>query len=521
MEPSKNLSESSDAANTVAAIDVGATSIRMVIAEVLPDGGLEVLERLQRAVRLGQDTFRRGRLGGQSMRAALTVLKDYRQLLHLYRVERIRAVATSAVREASNADTFLDRIFLATGMHVDVIDTSEESRLTVAAVLRTMNQLPDHDLRETLIANVGGGSTLLTTLQGNEIVTSQGLRLGSIRLQELLVASGDSPQRSAELLRYHIANVVANAQGSLPLKSVSTFVAVGGDARFIIRQIGKPTDSANLVSIDLGEFDSLVDSCQRMTAQELSKRYALPFAEADTLSPALLIYRVLIGQTQAKQMLVSQVSMCDGLVLELARDAIGMEDEALLAGVIHSATSIAEKYRSDLVHGRNVAELAVRLFDELQADHGLGPRHRLLLRVAGLLHEIGSFVSNRSHHKHSEYLIANSEIFGLKRGEIAMVAAISRYHRRSVPRPSHPAYMALPRESRVIVAKLAALLRVADALARGHVPAIKQWRIDRQEDDLIVSVPGSLDLLLKQRALAAKVDLFEDIFGMKVKLEEA
>ena len=136
--------------------------------------------------------------------------------------------------------------------------------------------------------------------------------------------------------------------------------------------------------------------------------------------------------------------------------------------MIHSATAIAEKYHVDLDHARNVAEVAVRLFDLFQPDHGLAPRHRLLLRVAALLHEVGGFVSSRAHHKHSEYLIANSEIFGLNRNEIVLVSQIARYHRRSVPRPSHPAYMALSRESRVVVNKLAALLRVADALIRGH-----------------------------------------------------
>ncbi|MFZ5829304.1 MAG: exopolyphosphatase, partial [Planctomycetota bacterium] len=162
---------------TVAAIDIGSNAIRMVLAEVAPDGHVEVLERLQRAVRLGQDTFRRGRLGGQSMRATLGVLKDFRQLLKLYQVERVRAVATSAVREAANADLFLDRVFLATGLHVEVIDTSEESRLTVSAVCQVLGDLLHADHRETLIADVGGGSTLLTLLRGSEIVTSQSLRL--------------------------------------------------------------------------------------------------------------------------------------------------------------------------------------------------------------------------------------------------------------------------------------------------------------------------------------------------------
>ena len=157
--------------------------------------------------------------------------------------------------------------------------------------------------------------------------------------------------------------------------------------------------------------------------------------------------------------------------------------------MIHSATAIAEKYHVDLDHADNVAEVAVRLFDLFQADHGLGPRHRLLLRVAALLHEVGGFVSSRAHHKHSEYLIANSEIFGLNRNEITLVSQIARYHRRSVPRSSHPTYMALPRESRVVVNKLAALLRVADALIRGHRRRASDIQFQRQGDELIVSLP--------------------------------
>ena len=168
-----------------------------------------------------------------------------------------------------------------------------------------------------------------------------------------------------------------------------------------------------------------------------------------------------------------------------------------------------------------MADLAVRLFDELHAEHGLGPRHRLLLQVAGLLHEVGGFVSSRSHHKHSYYLIANSEIFGLNRDEIAVVAHVARYHRRSGPKPSHPEYMALPRETRVTVNKLAALLRVADALARGHVRHARDLRFERQGDDLVVCIPGVADVLLEERAIAGKGDMFEDIYGMKVRLETA
>jgi exopolyphosphatase/guanosine-5'-triphosphate,3'-diphosphate pyrophosphatase len=508
-------------AKIVAAIDIGSNLLRMVIAEVLPDGQIEVIERLQRAVRLGQDTFRRGRLGAQSMRAAVDVLKDFSKLLKLYHVEKVRAVATSAVREAGNADTFLDRVFMACGLHVEVIDTTEESRLTVSAVRPLLSQALDDGQQEALIADVGGGSTLLTVLHGGEIVTSQSLRLGSIRLQELLDTSDESPERSADLLQYHISNVISTLQAPLALEEVSLFVGLGGDARFVARQVGRPTESPDLVLVESADLDRLVDRCERYAPEDLSRRFGLPFADAETLNPALLVYRTLLKQTRAGRMLVSQISLRDGLLLELAREVTGREDEAVLAGTIHSATALAEKYKADLEHARSVADLAVRLFDELRADHGLGARPRLLLRVAGLVHEVGGFVNIRAHHKHSYYLVSNSEIFGLNRGEILTVAHVARYHRRSPPKPSHPEYMALPRETRVLINKLAAILRVADALARGHGRKMRAARFQRQGDELVVLVPGADDLLLEERAVAVKGDMFEDVYGMKVRLERA
>ena len=519
MEPTPTKAPTSVTAKTVAAIDVGANALRMVIAEVFSDGRIEALERLQRAVRLGQDTFCRGRLGGESMRAAIQVLRDYRQLLDLYKVEKVRAVATSAVREATNGDTFLDRVFMATQLNVEVIDTSEESRLTVSAVRHAVGDALGVNQRKTLIVDVGGGSTLLTLLENGEIDTAQSLRLGSIRLQEVFSTSEESPRRSADLLRQHITNALATLQ-SVPLDEIDSFVAVGGDARFAAREAGVPTESSDLSVIDPAKFDKLVDRCEQYAPEELSKRYGLPFAEAETLNPALLVYQILLHKTKAEQMIVSHVSMRDGLLLELAREVSGKEDAALLMGVIHSATAIAEKYHVDIDHSRNVADVAVQLFDLFQADHGLSSRHRLLLRIGGLLHEIGGFVSSRAHHKHSEYLIANSEIFGLNRSELILVSQIARYHRRSIPRSSHPVYMALSRESRVIVNKLAALVRVADAVIRGHRRRASDIHFQRRGDELIVSLPSGRDMLLEERALESKGDLFEDIFGVKIRLEE-
>lgn len=504
----------------VAAVDVGSNALRMSVAEVLPNGEFEILEQLQRAVRLGQDTFRRGRLGGQSMRAAVRVLQDFRQVLQLYDVGPLRAVATSAVREASNADTFLDRVFMATGFQLEVIGTSEESRLTVSAVRRAVGDALGVNRGVSLIADVGGGSTLLTLLEDGGIVSSHGLRLGSIWLQEMLSTSEESPERSTELLRHYIFSALSTAQTSLPLDRVCSVVAVGGDARFAAREVGRPTDSTDLMVVDQPDLERLARQCQKLTAEELSRRHGLPFAEAETINPALLVYQLLLKKTRARRLVISHVSMRDGLLLDLARAATGQEDEGLLEGMIHSATSLAEKYCVDLDHAGAVTEVVIQLFDLLQADHGLSPRHRLLLRVAAMLHEVGAFINARSLHKHSYYIISNSEIFGLNRNETGIVAHTARYHRGGGPKPTHFEYTALPREKRVVINKLAALLRLADALVRGRPDSARRLRFERDGDDLTVHLPGASDLLLERRSIAGRGDLFEDVYGMKIRLEE-
>jgi exopolyphosphatase / guanosine-5'-triphosphate,3'-diphosphate pyrophosphatase len=374
---------------------------------------------------------------------------------------------------------------------------------------------------KSLIADVGGGSALLAVLQKGEILASGSYPLGSVRLQEVLSTSQEPSARAAELLRHQIANVVAGIRGSLPVKQAKFFVAVGSDAQFAAQQVGLAGAASEPLTIGAREFDSFVARCEVHSAAELANQYHMPFASAERLVPALLAYQALRQETRAKSILVPSVQMQDGLLLDLVRSLAGQEDPGLHTSVIQSARAVGEKYRYNAEHAFHVADLAVQLFDQLQPEHGLSPRRRLLLRVAAIVHEVGGFVNTRAHHKHSYYLISNSEIYGLRREELQVVALVARYHRRGVPDAGHLEYMTLPRELRMVVSKLAAILRVADALDRGHVQQIRDLQFERQADEFVIYVHGVPDLSLERRSLAGKADLFEEVYGMKVRLEEA
>jgi exopolyphosphatase/guanosine-5'-triphosphate,3'-diphosphate pyrophosphatase len=504
----------------LAVIDVGSNAIRMVVAQLLPDGRLEVLERLQRAVRLGQDTFRTGQLRIETMRSAVSIFRDYRSVLHTYGAGRTRAVATSAVREAANSDTFVDRILMATGISISVIPVTEEGRLTVSAVHRSGGEkfLKQGD---ALVVEVGGGSTIMNLLHNGEIAASQSLPTGSVRMQEMLSTNTETAGQATRLIKRQVSSAISTVKGTLPLKNVQTFMAVGGDARWAATQVGKPMEGTDLRAISLEALDGLLGACGSCTADELARTYRLPFVEAETITPALLVYQVLLRATGSKEMIVTDVSMRDGILWDLVCSVQGREAGHLYEEVIQSAQAIAQKYRTDMVHAQHTRLLAVRLFDELAAEHRLSGRHRLLLEVAALLHEIGAFVSSRAHHKHSYYLIINSEILGLTQDELAIVANVARYHRHSRPKPFHADYMTLSRESRMIISKLAAILRVADALDIGRTQSVQNFRCHIDNNNgFVISVPAGLDLILEQRSLAEKADMFQDIYGLDVHLEE-
>jgi len=503
----------------VAVIDIGSNSLRMVVAQVHPDGRTEVLEQMARSVRLGHDSFLTGRLSQEAMSAALTVLRDYRRVLDTYGVKNVRAVATSALREAANTDALLDRIARTVDLDVDVLEPAEQSMLIISAVRNDIAEVADLKRRHVLVAEVGGGSTLLTVLRSGEIAGSQSYTLGSIRMQESLATSQEPQARVAELLRHYIAGTVDQARKALRLRAIRTVVAIGGDARFAAAQVGEAVGSGGLRAVESARLDKLVDRCAALAPQELSRAYGVSFADAETLLPALLVYQALLHATRADRMVVSQVSMRDGLLADLPRYVAGREDPAMTQNILVAAKALAARYQCDLGHADHVAQLAVRLFDELQSEHRLPPRNRLLLQVAALLHEVGGFVNSRAHHRHSYYLISNSEVFGLQRKDLSIVAHVARYHRRGVPASSHLEYTALPRDQRMVVNKLAALLRVADALDNGHSGRLCDAGLERRGQELVVYARDIPDLALERRALADKSDLFEDVYGFKVRLE--
>jgi exopolyphosphatase/guanosine-5'-triphosphate,3'-diphosphate pyrophosphatase len=504
---------------TLAVIDVGSSSLRLEIAEVGTEGQLRTLDQLQKPVQLGKDTFTHGRISQESIEACVEILKGFRRVMEEYGVTtpaQIRAVATSSVREAGNRDTFLDRIYMATRINVEAIEEAEETRLTYLAVQGIVKQEPDLQKGDALIIEVGGGDTEVLLVQDGHVTYSNTFRLGTLRMRETLDHHRAPEKKVPGILAQHIQLSVEQMRRSVPVSRAPRLVAVSGDARFAASHLSPKWKEQFLARLEIKPFASFAKKIAPLSSDELVKTYRVSYGEAATLGPALMAYAQLAKVFEVETILVPKTSLRQGLLHELA--AGGEWTREFTEQVVYSAIALGTKYAFDARHARQVSDLSVRLFRELQPEHQLGPRFELILQVAALLHEIGSFVSNRSHHKHSMYLILNSELFGLSRHHTTLIALVARYHRRAAPQPYHEVFSTLDRDDRLAVAKMAAILRIADALDRNHMQQARELTFARERGRFLITVGDMEDLTLERMALKDKGGMFEDVYGLEVVL---
>ena len=501
------------ATGLIGVLDMGASAIRLVVAEIDAKRNVRVIEEASRGVLLGRDTFSGGVIRSQTVDAALEALDGFRQIMDGYGVVNIRAVATSAVREARNADMFLDRVQGRTDIRFEIINEAEESRLAYLAVRDALRRHPAFRAARTLLIEVGGGSTSLSALRRGQPTRSGVYPLGSVRLRQQLDLRRHTPELQVALLNRYIANVVEEIRVEIPLDRVTHVIAIGGDVRFVAAQLSDGDSDGQVPEIGRQRFLDFCSEIERLDEDSLVDRFRLSADHLETLLPALLVYRRLVSETAARSVIVSRASLRAGVLIDVAEPKSRLSAEDFAHQVLASADTLGHRYRFDREHGHHVAMLAVRLFDQLRDEHGLGERERLLLQVAALLHDVGMYISLRAHHKHSQYILSASQIFGLSDDETAIVSNIVRYHRRGLPQDSHLPFIALDRTDRLTVNKLAAILRLVNALDAEHAQKVRDARLVRNATTWTLELESEGDLTMEQQAATARADMFAQVYG--------
>ncbi len=504
-----------------AVIELGTTSIRMAIAQYKPDGALYDIVPFQQPVSLGKDTFTLGVIGRDTTERCVEVLRTFQLALReagLTDERQITTVGSSAIREAENRDDFLDRIYIATGLNVQPIDAAEVNRFTYLAVSPYFDQHRELRRGTTLVIEVGGGSTETLVFKQGRVASAHMYPYGSLRLrrqlEELRVPHGRLP----DVLRHHAEQTVKRVVASLGVSRTVQILVLGGDARFVCTRLRRrPPSELDLVPVR--DFARVARDMTALPVDEIVRQFQISYPDAETLAPALTVYAGLMRELKLRSLLVGGASLRDGILAEVA--ANGVWSEEYQAQIINSALHIARKYDVNERHASQVARYALDLFALLRDEHKLGPKYEVILHVSALLHDIGNFVNRSSHHKHSQYLIANSEVFGLGVRDLQIAAVVARYHRRAEPDPTHEEYRDLAREDRITVSKLAAILRIANALDRDRI--IVQEHLDARLDPgrLVLTVRSRGDITLEQQSLRERCALFEQVYGLEVVLHNS
>ena len=507
--------------HVLAVIEIGSTGIRLVVAEIDGQGGYKVLDRAGKQSRLGRDVFTTGMVSREAVRECMAVLVSFRELIRGYGLspKEARVIATSALREAQNRDTFVDRVALQTGFRVDVVEDIEENHLMYLGVQHALQDERKLLSRSNaLILEVGGGSTEIMLLRRGRMAGAHSLRIGTVRIDEQVRGAGVTQAYLRQFLEDNVRTSCDHLDAELPLESVKTFIVIGSDARLAASRLAgarAASSSDEYAVIERSDFIAFADEAAGLSPEDCVAKLRVPWSDAEGLGYSLTIERLFLERTGAECVVVPNVSIREGLLLSASLGPDGGIEAEMRGQVVASAASLGRKFHYDEAHARHVSDLSLAIYDALVREHGLGARERLLMEVAGLLHDIGTFIKTSGHHKHGEYIVANSEIFGLSRADLTIVANVVRYHRKAPPASTHVNFIALPREDRVVVMKLAAILRVADALDRGHDQRVRDPTFERREERFIIRAAGVVDLSLERLSLTEKGDMFEDVFGLE------
>lgn len=500
-----------------AVIFLGAGSASMLVAEE-SDGELRVLDVLAQPIALAEDIFRLGNVSRETMDRCVHIIRGYNSLLDEYRrggEVQVRLLATNVLLNVHNMDSITNRLLTLCGLQLEVMDDGEMTRLLYVSMQEMLEHHAELEKKRVLVVHVGPGNTRLLLFDRGRITYYASYRMGAHRTAMAIGGTDFSSAGGIEssLIREHIRGVVEqilhDSESTLP-DEPDAFVIFGPD----FHHISSPLTESGALTLD--ELTTLVDDIASVPLPQRMERFHEDYASVVALLPAAVTYLCLAREFEPGRILMPREEYAYAFLRNLLPSR--RDDRSLEQEVTHFATLLANRYKVDRGHGQQVRKLCTSLFDQLQELHGLSRHDRLLLIVAAILHEIGTFISPKNHHRHGQYIILNSEIFGLSREDVEIIGLLARYHRHGCPTPDEHTYADLEQPGRLRVQKLAALLRVADAMERAHSRRISTFTVRYSARKIELLVPGVHDLTIENLALRHKADLFTEIFGYDVQL---
>jgi exopolyphosphatase / guanosine-5'-triphosphate,3'-diphosphate pyrophosphatase len=507
----------------IAAVDVGSNAIRMVVGEVNSEWKVRAVENIRLPVRLGQDAFTVGFIQEEAVQSAIDAFLRFRRIADDFGVRKMRAIATSAMREASNGDFLVDRIANSSGIQVEIIDGDEEARLVTLAIADVI------DLRKkrAVLVDIGGGSVEVTVTDGPNIVSTESFNMGTVRLLNSLKVNGNHQSASngsnsdfSLLVQEYAEAPRRRIEREIGDHPVNLCIGTGGN----VEEMGKLRERLFKGSSDklitVGELEKLIKRLEGMSYRDRIQKLKLRPDRADVILPATIVMHVIARQTGVKEVTIPDVGLKDGVLLELADELSQRPHPPRRDQVWESAKRLGSKYQLDLEHAGIVSKLAANLFRGTKELHNLNDEALLLLEVGALLHDVGHFINTVDHDKHGYYILKANHLIGLTEKQQALVANLVRYHRKAFPSSDDENFKALSQKDRLLVSKLSALMRLADGMDVSHTGRVSGVTLTIEKKAVKLRLHGEGSLMLEKWALLKRRSLFQEVFGLSLEIQD-
>jgi exopolyphosphatase/guanosine-5'-triphosphate,3'-diphosphate pyrophosphatase len=502
----------------IAAIDIGSNSIRQIVADVSPSGQIRVVDEMKAAPRLGAGLDGNKVLGDEPMRLALEALGRMATLARQLGARRIEAVATSAVREASNGAAFIQRVRQQAGLKVRILVGEEEARLAFRSALAHF----ELGKGRAVVMDIGGGSLELAMSAEGLVDRLLSLPFGALRLTEQFL-SGPPKAKSVKKLRKFIRDDIRRAipvrdwRGAEVIGSGGTFTNLAG--MFLARQGLRVAHSVHGTRMPWHEIEHILEMLQELTPAERVAVPGLNAGRADIIVAGLAVAAELCARVEPRAFVASAYGIREGLLLDVARVTPVVTDPGEARE--RSVREFAERCHYEEPHARQVQRLALQLFDSIGARLGCASVDRAILADAALLHDVGYHINYDRHHKHSYHLILHAELLGITPSEQVVIANVARYHRGAPPKRKHRSFSGLDRELRERIVRLSAILRVADGFDRGHVGAVGDLGVRFLKRAIRITAhpaEGASQLRLELWGAHRKSQLLAEVAGVPVEI---
>lgn len=509
------------AMKTFAAVDVGSFELSMKIFEISSKNGMREIDHVRHRLALGSDTYNTRKISPARMDELCRVLREFLQIMKTYQVTEYKAYGTSAIRETENTTIVLDQIKNRTGMDIEVVSNSEQRFLDYKSVASKGEKFYKIIEKGTAIVDIGGGNIQISLFDKDKLVVTQNLKLGVMRLHERLIKMRPRPNQVDELLEEMIQSQLAVFRKLyLKERQVSHLIVVDDYVSGYIKNNLAKNGGNEMVAVE--KFVSFTDSLTNLRGEEMADTLDIPEENVELFGISAHLIKNVARLLEVESIWAPGVTLCDGIAFEYAernkRKFIAHDFEK---DILACAGNISKRYMGSRKRSEAMEQICLAIFDSMKKVHGMGDRERLLLRLAAILHDCGKFISLTNVGECSYHIIMNTEMIGLSHLEREIVAYVVRFnHDKFVYYDEIVTSSLMDRRSYLVIAKLTAILKVANSLDKSHKQKLKGIKGELKEQNLHIMVESSQDIFLEQEMFKKVADFFEEVYSVRPMIEQ-